>query len=121
MIQGFEKQTAPLNDYERGTLLPLIVYGLSHKVGAGNVISGSQIVSSMKAQGYKLDGPRLRKIINHIRTADLIPGLVSTAQGYFVATTASEIDECINSLQGRVDATQAIIKALQRQRQIKFN
>lgn len=120
MIQGFDKQTAPLNDYERGTLLPLIIRGLSTKVGAGRVISGTTIVRKMRECGYKLDGPRLRKIINHIRTSDIIPGLVSNAQGYFVATTASEIDECIVSLQGRVDATQAIIRALQRQRQNKF-
>lgn len=120
MIQGFEQQTQPLNDYERGTLLPLIIRGLETKVGAANVIAGSTIVRKMCALGYKLDGPRLRKIINHIRTSDYIPGLVSTSQGYFVATTASEIDECIVSLQGRVDATQAIIRALQRQRQIKF-
>ena len=120
MIQGFETQTAPLSDYERGTLLPLIIRGLSTKVGIANVIAGSTIVRKMKALGYKLDGPRLRKIVNHIRTRDLIPGLVSNGQGYFVATKASEIDECINSLQGRVDATQAIIKALQRQKEIKF-
>ena len=119
MIQGF-KQTAPLNEYERGTLLPLIIRGLRTKIGAASVISGSEIVRKMRECGYKLDGPRLRKIINHIRTSDIIPGLVSNAQGYFVATTASENDERIVSLQGRVDATQAIIRALQRQRQIKF-
>jgi hypothetical protein len=120
MIQGFEQQTQPLNDYERGTLLPLIIRGLVTKVGASNVIAGSTIIRKMRECGYKLDGPRLRKIINHIRTSDIIPGLVSTSQGYFVATTATEIDECIVSLQGRVDATQAIIRALQRQKSMKF-
>ena len=120
MIQGFETQTQPLNDYERGTLLPLIIRGLVTKVGAAKVIAGSTIISKMRECGYKLDGPRLRKIINHIRTSDLIPGLESTSQGYFVATQASEIDECIVSLQGRVDATQAIILALQRQKNIHY-
>ena len=75
MIQGF-KQTAPLNEYERGTLLPLIIRGLRTKVGAASVISGSEIVRKMRECGYKLDGPRLRKIINHIRTSDIIPGPV---------------------------------------------
>jgi len=120
MIKGFEEQTAPLTDYELVTLLPVIVYGLKFKVGADKVIAGSQIIRSMKQLGYKLDGPRLRKIINHIRAHDLIPGLVSTSQGYYVATSASEIDDCIESLQGRVAATQTIIDALQRQKRQVF-
>lgn len=120
MLQGFQTQTEPLTEYERDTLLPVIVRGLINKVGEAKAITNAAITKAMRGAGYVLDGPRLRKIINHIRTSDIIPGLVSNAQGYFVATTASEIDECIVSLQGRVDATQAIIRALQRQRQIKF-
>ena len=120
MIRGFETQTAPLNDYELGTLLPVIVYCMKFKVGEANVIAGSTIVKKMKACGYRLDGPRLRKIINHIRCNDLIPGLVSTSQGYYIATSADEIDGCIESLQGRIDATQAIITALQRQKSQVF-
>ena len=120
MIQGFEQQTAPLNDYEREVLLPVIVRGLLKRVGKSRRVSSTRIIDGMNAAHYRLDGPRLRKIINHIRSNDIIVGLVSDGKGYFVASTASEIDECIVSLQGRVDATQAIIRALQRQRQIKF-
>lgn len=116
MIKGFEEQTQPLNDYERDTLLPLIVRGLSTKLGAKLAITGNKICNAMRGAGYVLDAPRLRKIVNHIRTYDLIPGLVSTSKGYFVASTAQELDECINSLQGRVDAIQAVINALHRQR-----
>lgn len=116
MIKGFEEQTQPLNDYERDTLLPLIVRGLSTKLGARLAITGNKICNAMRGAGYVLDAPRLRKIVNHIRTYDLIPGLVSTSKGYFVASTAQELDECINSLQGRVDAIQAVINALNRQR-----
>lgn len=116
MLQGFEKQTAPLNDYERDTLLPLIVRGLKTKIGEGMVIASSTIIRKMKAAGYKLDGPRLRKIINHIRNNDIIPGLVSNSNGYYVATTVNDYDDCISSLQGRVNAIQANIDALTRQR-----
>lgn len=117
MIQGFEEQTQPLNDYEREKLLPLIVAGLRTKIGSGLAITGSKICSAMRGAGYVLDAPRLRKIVNHIRTYDLLPGLVSTSKGYFVATTTQELDECIISLQGRVDAIQEVINALNRQRQ----
>lgn len=98
MIQGFEEQTQPLNDFERGTLLPLIVSGLKNKLGANLAITGSKICSAMRNAGWAIDAPRLRKIINYIRTYDLIPGLVSTSKGYYVATTTQELDECINSL-----------------------
>lgn len=120
MIQGFERQTAPLNDYELNTLLPVIVRGLRTKIGAAKVITGAAIVRAMNGAGYKLDGPRLRKIINHIRMMGYVPCLVSTSNGYFVATSPAEVDECIASLQGRVDAIQANIDALVRQRQARW-
>jgi len=120
MIEGFEELTQPLNDYERDTLLPLIVWGLRLKTGSDKVIAGSTIVSRMRDKGYKLDGPRLRKIINHIRLHNLIPCLVSTSKGYFVASNDREITECITSLQSRADATQAIIHALTKQRAQTF-
>lgn len=121
MLKGFEQQTSPLNEYELGTLLPLIIRGLQTKIGVTRVIPGSTIIRKMKALGYKLDGPRLRKIINHIRNNDIIPGLVSNSNGYYVATSADEIDDCISSLQGRVDAIQSNIDALKRQRDNNYN
>lgn len=121
MIQGFETQTQPLNDYERDTLLPVIVRGLRTKIGAAKVITGSTIIRAMKGAGYKLDGPRLRKIINHIRAHGYVPCLVSTSNGYYVATSVKEVDDCIASLQGRVSAIQANIEALQIQRSVLFH
>lgn len=117
---GFEELTQPLNDYERTTLLPLIVWGLRTKVGISNVIAGSTIIKRMREKGYKLDGPRLRKIINHIRLRSIIPCLVSTSKGYYVATTDNEVADCIASLESRVEATQAIINALTKQRAQNF-
>lgn len=121
MIQGFDKQTAPLNDYERDTLLPVIIRGLRARIGASRIIAGSKIIDCMKRAGYKLDGPRLRKIINYIRNNELVPCLVSNGKGYFVATSAEEVDGCIDSIQGRIASQQIIIAALQQQRQKYFN
>jgi len=121
MIHGFEEQTQPLNDYERDTLLPVIRKGLSSKRGREQSITSSAIIRRMKEHGYKLDGPRLRKIINHIRANDMIAGLVSTSKGYYIATTAQEIEEYISSLYGRVAAIQEIITALARQRRTRYS
>lgn len=121
MLQGFQEQTAPLNDYEQNTLLPIIIRGLSTKVGSSRTIAGSKIIACMKHAGYKLDAPRLRKIINYIRTNELVPCLVSNGKGYFVATSTDEVDKCIESIQGRIASQQAIISALKDQQQKYFN
>jgi len=121
MLNGFAKQTAPLNDYEQHTLLPVIIRGLREKVGAGNIITSTKIIAGMRKAGYKLDDVRLRKIINHIRNNELIPCLASTSKGYFVATCSQELDDCIASIQGRIASQQAIIAALQQQKQKYFN
>ena len=120
MIQGFQKQTKPLSEYERNTLLPAICRGLSTKIGIGNIITSTKIIQGMKSHGYKLDGPRLRKIINYIRNHNLVPCLASNGNGYFVATNAQEIDDCIASIQGRIDSHQALIESLKEQQQKYF-
>ena len=76
MIKGFDQETQPLNDYEMGVLLPLLVRGLRTKIGRENAVTNKHIVNTLKGS-YKLNDARVRKIINHIRTNDLIPGLNS--------------------------------------------
>ena len=72
MIKGFDQETQPLNDYEMGVLLPLLVRGLRTKIGRENAVTNKHIVNTLKGS-YKLNDARVRKIINHIRTNDLIP------------------------------------------------
>lgn len=38
MIKGFDQETQPLNDYETGVLLPLLVRGLRTKIGREDAI-----------------------------------------------------------------------------------
>lgn len=121
MLQGFDKETAPLNAYERKVLLPQLLRGLSRKHGKANKITSGKIIEGMREHGYKLDAPRLRKLINHIRTQGLIPCLVSNSGGYYIATSADEVDDCIASIQGRIASQQAIIDALKVQQQKYFN
>ena len=79
MINGFEEQTEPLTEYEEQQLLPQIIRGLSLKVGKENAVTNSAIVRGMKANlNLKTTEPRVRKIINHIRTNDLVPCLIAT-------------------------------------------
>ena len=94
MIQGFSEQTKPLTDYEDKVILPLIVHGC------------------------KIDSPRIRKIINHIRLSGMVIGLIATSEGYYIAETRKELEDYLRSLEGREGAIHAVRKSLEKQLQL---
>ncbi len=121
MIKGFS-ETDPLSDYELKTVLPQIVRGLLRKVGKANAITNSAIVRGMKANlNLSLTEARVRKIINHIRCHDLVPCLIATSNGYYIAESEQELKEYETSLLGREEAIRNVRLAIQRQRTSKFN
>lgn len=121
MIKGFS-ETDPLSDYELKTVLPQIVRGLLRKVGKANAITNSAIIRGMKANlNLSLTEARVRKIINHIRCHDLVPCLIATSNGYYIAESEQELREYETSLLGREEAIRNVRLAIQRQRTRKFN
>lgn len=119
MIKGFDRETQPLTEYEVGVLLPLLVKGLQTKLGHENAVTNKHIVAALKGT-CKLNEARVRKIINHIRTNDLVPGLIATSEGYFIATTEAELLEYEESLKGREDAIREVRLSIARQRRILY-
>lgn len=119
MITGFDHETAPLNEYETGVLLPVLIKGLKAKVGHGDAVTNKQIVCKLRGS-YKISEARVRKIINHIRTNDLIPGLIATSEGYFIAENETELLEYEGSLKGREDAIREVRISIARQRRILY-
>jgi hypothetical protein len=120
MIKNFENETQQLNEYEKNVLLPLLIRGLETKNGNKNAVTNKYIISVLKPT-YRLNEARVRKIINHIRTNDLIPGLIATSEGYFIAETEAELLEYEESLKGREDAIRAVRLAIARQRRVLYN
>ena len=120
MIKGFSNETSPLNDYELRVLLPVIFAGLKDKQGKRNAVTNGYIIGRLKQQGYRIDAPRLRKVINHIRTNDLIPGLIATSEGYFLAEDEQELMDYEDSLRGREEAIKAVRLAIARQRRLLY-
>lgn len=120
MIKGFSNETSPLNDYELRVLLPVILAGLKDKHGKRNAVTNRYIIGRLKQQGYRIDAPRLRKVINHIRTNDLIPGLIATSEGYFLAEDEQELMDYEDSLRGREEAIKAVRLAIARQRRMLY-
>lgn len=119
MIKGFDRETQPLTEYEVGVLLPLLVKGLQTKLGRENAVTNKHIVTALNGT-CKLNEARVRKIINHIRTNDLVPGLIATSEGYFIATTEAELLEYEESLKGREDAIREVRLSIARQRRILY-
>lgn len=121
MIKGFNSETAPLTEYEENVLLPLVLRGLKTKIGKENAVTNRTIVQRLNIAGYTVTEPRIRKLINHIRMTDLLPALIATSGGYFLATSEAELLDYEQSLIGREDAIKQVRLAIARQRRILYN
>lgn len=103
MLTGFENITVNLTDEERRKHVPLLINGLREFcVGKKNVASNKMLRQAFQAQGIKVSGVKLRKLISFIDTHGLIPELVACEKGYYLATTVKEVQDYISSLEGRV-------------------
>ena len=109
MIKGFEHITFELTKDEMN-LLQTIIKGLITKKGKANAITGIKICEAMN-----IDPSRLRKMISYIRVNDLIFGLCSSSNGYYVAESLSELEECRISLKQRIATQVKVLNSLEKQ------
>lgn len=120
MINGFDEETAPLTEKE-AALLPFVIALLETHKGKEKAITSKTISYNILVQKYeKVDGPRIRKIINHIRQNGLVSCLIATSAGYYVAETEQELIDYEESLNGRATAIWQIRSHIQKQRAERF-
>ena len=119
MIVTFEDITYELTEYERDILLPRIVEGMKKAIGKDRVVKNVTARKVITAQGYKCPDARFRKIIHYIRVHSLIPKLIATSKGYYIATDKEEIKTYVESLTQRVNSINDVITALQNDLQDK--
>lgn len=116
MINGFEKFTKDLNDYEKNTLLPIMCKCFANHIGKENAVTNATICEKMNDKGYeKVSEARVRKIINYIRTNNLVPRLMASGNGYYITNNSDELKDYIESLIGRKEAIEGVICAVQKQ------
>lgn len=106
MITNFEEITKEMTEDEK-KLVPLIIKGLSTK-NKINPIKGADIVNAINENkiryGIKLfSEPRLRKIINFIRSEGILP-IMGTSNGYYITKDREELKSQIESLTQRAEA-----------------
>lgn len=134
MVTGFEKYTHELTDIELNVVLQWILNGWK-KRKPGEVLTRRQMVDGVNRLAierklikpykrepinkkfYVLTGPRFRKIIHHIRVADMIPNyqLIANSKGYFLSNNQQEIDKFIKSCRERANSFNEVANAM------KFN
>lgn len=122
MLFGFEEQTQPLNDIELNAADVIARCLHNHHVGRDKAVTGEQIGRALAGWNGKfktanntpyLNGARVRKIINHIRTNGWCPRLIASSKGYYVSDDNEEMKQYVQSLRARANAINAIADKLE--------
>jgi hypothetical protein len=94
MVHGFEHITHELNEHEEKVLLPVIANRIATSaVGKVNAITGEQLIGYLQSRSMKSSPARIRKIVQYIREAKILRGLLASGNGYYISTNSIEIKE----------------------------
>jgi hypothetical protein len=117
-VTNFEEFTHELTSDEM-EILPIVVHGFRN-YKKENPIKAELIVSRLndylEKHPYlhpKMTQPRLRKMVNYIRTNGIIP-LIATSNGYFTSDCKETIQEQIKSLQERANSIERCATGLRK-------
>ena len=107
MLTNFEEYTQELSQEEM-ELIPIVIHGF-RQYKKENPIKSELIIKRMNeflalhGIQLKMTGPRLRKLVNYIRSNGLLP-LIATSNGYFTSDCKQTILDQIRSLQERANS-----------------
>jgi len=112
MLKNFEDETCNLSEEEL-QIAQSVMYGLKKYIGKSNAIAGSKICSGFnKNTKFRLQGVRLRKIINHLRNQG--EPICSSSKGYFYPENRHELQDTITSIAQRIDSQLQILNQLKK-------
>ncbi len=112
MLKNFEDNTHDLNEEEL-QIAHSVMKGLKKYIGKSNAIAGSKICSGFNNNTkFKLQGVRLRKIINHLRNQG--EPICSSSKGYFYPDNNKELQDTITSIAQRIDSQLQILNELKK-------
>jgi len=103
MVKGFEDYTGPLNTFEVSAVLPRVAELLALCKGPEKAVTNKQLREVLASRwNITVTDPRVRAVINEIRTTDTVPYLVASSKGYYVATSVEEVEDYARSLDSRI-------------------
>lgn len=122
IITNFDNETSPLNNLEKEAATLIAKCLISHHSGEDKAVTGEAIGKGM-ANSYPkfvtangkpyLNGARIRKIVNYLRTDGGVPFIIATSKGYYVASNAQQIRDSIRSLRERAKAIQHVADCIE--------
>lgn len=111
MIQGFEKETAKLNQMELSSLGILNAILKTHKTD--NPIKSKDLIRQLKINGVDVKhGARIRKMVNVLRRTSL-PNLAASSKGYYVETDLRKLKQYSQSLRDRASAIISVAESIE--------
>ncbi len=119
-MNSFLRETNPLSKYEQNVLLPVLIKGLKQKKGRVNAVTNKQIVEALRGSGLKANVRDVCRVINYIRTNDLIMGLMATSSGYYITNCEKEFINYELRLWSREFEIKKVRESIKRQRKMLF-
>lgn len=111
MITNFEEITADLTADERREL-HTVATALKNFNGPGMAIKGPRLQVYLSNNYFvEVSGPRLRKMVNFLRSRRILP-VVATSRGYYVSNDQTELTRQIKSMEERAAAIKAAADGL---------
>jgi hypothetical protein len=112
MLKNFEDETCNLSEEEL-QIAQAVMKGLKKYVGKSNAIAGSKICSGFNNNTkFRLQGVRLRKIINYLRNQG--EPICSSSVGYYYPSNKQELQDTITSIAQRIDSQLQILNQLKK-------
>jgi hypothetical protein len=79
-------------------------------------MTNEHLRNSLLANNYvKVNYRTLQKLIHYIRVNGLLKNLIAGSNGYYIGSTAAEIETYIKVLKGRVKELNAVRRAIEQQ------
>jgi len=109
MLVGYENINFELGEEDLKWVGPFSK-SLSKRIGSANAVTNKEIQDNTG-----LSSPKVHKIIQHIRTNNIVNGICSNGKGYYIAKDIHELNECLISLKQRIYSQMKTLHCLEKQ------
>jgi len=109
MLVGYENINFELGEEDLKWVGPFSK-SLSKRIGSVNAVTNKEIQDNTG-----LSSQKVHKIIQHIRTNNIVNGICSNGRGYYIAKDIHELNECLISLKQRIYSQMKTLHCLEKQ------
>jgi len=128
MVKTFEPYTNELTEFEKQQILPIIVKAwqrrsydeyitMKQMIRATNTFLANKGIKNGKKIA-KVNGPRMRKLIHHIRVNGLVDNLIADSKGYFKTKDFDKLQAFVDSLYQRSNSFRQVASSIKKYNQL---